>query len=134
MRRRASLPAQEPVVSQAEFSLPPAISWFIAALNRFDGDALIEPFTDDALVNDNHREFWGKAAIKKFADREFIGDKVTMAITDVRQHHSMFVVAAKVDGEYDKTNVPNPLILTFYFMLRAERITTLIIIHNKPAN
>ncbi len=120
-------------MSEGKFSLPGAIERFITAMNNFDGAALLEPFTDDALINDNRREFWGKAAIKTFADRELIGDKVTMSLTDVREHYSTFVVAAKVDGEYDKTNLPNPLILTFYFTLHGDKIATLIILHNRPA-
>ncbi|MEJ1979072.1 MAG: hypothetical protein WDN49_26030 [Acetobacteraceae bacterium] len=102
-------------------------------MNSFDGAALLESFTDDALVNDIQREFWGKAAIKKFADREIIGDKVTMAVTEVYNHYGMVIVAAKLDGEYDKTNLPNPLILTFYFTLHDDKIAALFIIHNKPA-
>jgi hypothetical protein len=120
-------------MSQTELALPPAISHFIEAMNRFDGAALLEPFLDDALVNDNKREFWGKAAIQKFADRELIGDKVTMAVTEVYDHYGQIIVSAKVDGEYDKTNLPDPLILTFYFTLHGDKIATLFILYNKPA-
>jgi hypothetical protein len=114
-------------------ALPPAIDRFIAATNAFDLDAWMECFVEDAFVNDNHREFWGKAAIRKFAAREIVGDKVTMAVTEVRAHYGMVAVAAKVDGNYDKTNLPNPLHLSFYFTLAGDKIATLIIIFNKPA-
>ena len=33
------------------------------AVNAFDVDAIMATFADDALVNDNHREFWGARAI-----------------------------------------------------------------------
>ena len=32
---------------------------------------------------------------------------------------------------HNKTGLPDPLILSFYFSLRGDRITQLIIIHNK---
>jgi len=121
-------------MAQDQPVLPPAIDRFIAAVNAFDGDALLEPFVDDALVNDNKREFWGKEAIKKFTDRDFIGDRVTMAVTDVRTHYGLVIVAAKVDGTYDKTNLPDPLILTFYFTLQGDKIATLLILLNKPVS
>jgi hypothetical protein len=114
-------------------SLPPAVERFIAATNAFDLDAMMATFAEDAFVNDNRREFWGKAAIRKFAERELIGDRVTMAVTNIRAHRGMIAVAAKTDGDYDKTNVPDPLILSFYFMLDGDQIATLIIIFNKPA-
>jgi hypothetical protein len=38
-------------------TLPAPVQGYIAASNAFDGDALIEWFADDALVNDTRREF-----------------------------------------------------------------------------
>jgi hypothetical protein len=114
-------------------TLPPVVERYIAAANAFDLDAMMATFVEDAFVNDNHREFWGKEAIRKFAAKELVGDKVTMAVTNVRHHHGMVVVAAKFDGTYDKTNLPDPLILTSYFLLDGDKIATLFIIFNKPA-
>ena len=45
--------------------------------------------------------------------------------------HGDVTVHARTDGTYDKTGLPDPLILSLYFSLRDERITQLIIIHNK---
>jgi ketosteroid isomerase-like protein len=114
-------------------ALPPVIERFIAATNAFDLDAWMDSFVEDAFVNDNHREFRGKAAIRAFAAREIVGDKVTMDVTEIRAHHGMVAVAAKVDGNYDKSKLPDPLILSFYFTLAGDKIATLIIIFNKPA-
>jgi ketosteroid isomerase-like protein len=33
-------------------------------VNAFDTAAIVATFADDALVNDNHREFWGTDAIR----------------------------------------------------------------------
>ncbi|HXE16302.1 MAG TPA: nuclear transport factor 2 family protein [Stellaceae bacterium] len=114
-------------------ALPPAIQRFVAAANAFDLDAMMATFTEDAFVNDNRREFLGKDAIRKFAARELVGDKVTMDVTEIRDHRGMIAVAARMDGAYDKTNLPNPLILSFYFTLAGDRIATLVIVFNKPA-
>src|SRR6476660_3975018 len=45
--------------------------------------------------------------------------------------HGDITVHACTDGTYDKTGLPDPLILSLYFSLRDERITQLIIIHNR---
>jgi hypothetical protein len=37
-----------------------------------------------------------------------------------------------VDGDYDKTGLPDPLVLTFYFSLDGGKISRLIISGNKP--
>jgi hypothetical protein len=113
-------------------TLPAPVQGYIDAGNAFDGDALIEWFADDAFVNDARREFWGKAAIRAWLDREVIGDKVTMAPTAASEHDGNVTVAAAMDGEYDKAGLPDPLILTHYFTVRDDRIVRLIIIRNEP--
>jgi hypothetical protein len=111
-------------------TLPTAIIEYIEGSNTFDGERMTAAFADDALVNDARREFWGKDAIGAWIDRELIGDKVTMDVTRVTEHYGEFVVAARMDGEYDKTNLPDELILSHYFTVRDNRIVTLIVIRN----
>ena len=53
-----------------QVKLPAVIETFIKATNDHDGDTYISTFTEDALVNDFARNFWGKAAIKKWSDEE----------------------------------------------------------------
>jgi hypothetical protein len=43
-----------------------------------------------------------------------------------------WIISAAVDGEYDKTGLPDPLILTYYFTLAGDQIASLIIVGNKP--
>jgi hypothetical protein len=93
---------------------------------------MIAAFADDALVNDARREFWGAQAIKRWLDKEVIGDKVTMDVTDVIEHYDEIIVAARMDGEFDKSNLPDEVILTHYFTVRSDKIATLIIIRNEP--
>jgi hypothetical protein len=115
-------------------TLAPVLAEFVAAVNVFDEDAIVAAFADDALVNDVHREFWGTEAIRRWVAREIVGDRVTIAVTEVLDHHGDTIVRGRYDGEYDKTNVPDPLILTHYFTVRHGKIVTLIVIANTPAS
>jgi ketosteroid isomerase-like protein len=112
--------------------LPPAVASYVKASNAADADAFLGVFTDDALVNDIQREFWGRAAIGKWVEREIFGPKVTMEIVRAVDHYGDAIVTAKLDGTYDKTGLPDPLVLTFYFTLRGDKIARLIILLNKP--
>jgi ketosteroid isomerase-like protein len=113
-------------------TLPPAVQGYVAASNAFDGDALIAWFAEDAFVNDARREFWGADAIRRWLDREVIGDRVTMDVTSVIGHRGDVAVNAVMDGEYEKAGLPDPLVLTHYFTIRDDRIVRLIIIRNEP--
>jgi hypothetical protein len=109
-----------------------AVADHVAAVNAFDEDAIVATFADDALVNDAHREFWGSAAIRRWVAREMVGDKVTIEVTEVIDHHGDTIVRGRYDGEYDKTSLPDELILTNYFTLRNGKIVRLIVIRNTP--
>ena len=114
-------------------TLAPVLAEFIAAVNAFDEDAIVATFADDALVNDTHREFWGREAIRRWVARELVGDRVTIEVTEVLDHHGDTIVRGRYDGDYDKTNLPDELILTSYFTVRDGKIVTLIVIPNTPA-
>jgi hypothetical protein len=112
--------------------LPEAVVGYIEASNAFNLDELIEWFAEDSFVNDAKREFWGKESIRNWLAREIVGDKVTMDVCEVVEHGGEFIVRAIMDGEFDKTNLPDELILTHYFKLTGDLISELVIICNDP--
>ena len=105
----------------------------IAAVNALDLDRIVATFTPDAYVNDNSREIWGIDAIRAFMAKEFVGDHVTMEVREVLDHYGDIIVRARVDGTYDKTNLPDELVLTFYFGICDDKVTSLTIIANQPS-
>jgi predicted transcriptional regulator len=109
------------------------VAEYVAAVNAFDEDAVVGTFAEDALVNDVRREFWGKDAIRRWVREEIVGDRVTVEPIDVIDHHGLTILRGRYDGEYDKTNLPDELILSSYFTVQDGRIATLIIIHNATA-
>ena len=113
-------------------SLPPVVAGHIAAVNAHDEDAIVATFADSALVNDAHREFWGSEAIRRWVAREMTGDHVTIDVTEVIDHHGDTIVRGRYDGTFDKTNLPEELILTNYFTVRDGKIVSLIVIRNTP--
>ncbi len=121
-------------MSISRVELGGGVAEYVAAVNAFDEDAVVAMFADDAMVNDVRREFWGKDAIRGWVREEIVGDRVTVEPIDVVEHHGQTIVRGRYDGEYDKTNLPDELILTSYFTVEDGRIVTLIIIHNaQPA-
>ena len=118
----------------ATAALDTVIAEHIAAVNAFDEDAIVATFADDALVNDAHREFWGVEAIRRWVAREIVGDRVSIEVSEVINHHGQAVVRGRYNGDFDRTNLPDEIILTNYFTVRDGKIVTLIVIRNTPAS
>jgi hypothetical protein len=119
------------ISTSAPTALPPLIAAFVEATNSFDLERLMLSFADDALVNDQLRDYWGKAAIKDWAERDIIGERLTIAVTKVVRHYDNFIVTADIDGDFDKRGLPEPLVVAFYFTPHHDLIIQLIILRNR---
>jgi hypothetical protein len=105
----------------------------IAAVNAFDIDAVVTTFARDAYVNDARREINGIDAIRAWVAKEMVGDHVTMEVREVVDHYGDTIVRARYDGTYDKTNLPDELVMTNYFSVRDDKIVSLAVIFNQPS-
>src|SRR3984893_14600412 len=81
-------------------ALPRPVAAYVAATNAFDLDRLLATFSDDALVNDQLRDYWGKTTIREWAERDIIGERLTMTGVVVIEHYGNFIVTANVDGDF----------------------------------
>jgi nuclear transport factor 2 (NTF2) superfamily protein len=113
--------------------LPPIVAEHIDAVNAHDADRIVNTFAPDAYVNDNRREIWGADAIRAFMAREFVGDHVAMEVREVIDQYGEIIVRARYEGTYDKTNLPEELVMTSYFTIRDGKITSLKVIFNQSS-
>ena len=113
--------------------LSAVIAEHFRAVNAFDTDAIVATFAQDAYVNDNRREIVGLAAIRRWIEKEMVGDKVTIEVREVIDHYGDTIVRGAYDGEFDKTRLPKELILSNYFSVRDGKIVSLAVIFNQPS-
>ena len=109
------------------------VATYIAAVNASDTDAVVATFAPDAYVNDARREINGIDAIRRWVSKEIVGDHVTMEVREVVHHHGETIVRSRYDGTYDKTNLPDELVLSDYFRVKDGRIVSLTVIRNQPS-
>lgn len=111
--------------------LPSAVAAYIRAVNDGDLDALVETFVDDALVNDQLLDHWGKTAIAAWAERDIVALRLRFAVVNVIQHHGHWIVTAHLDGLFDKRGLPDPLVVCLYVSAQDDKIVQLIILRNQ---
>ncbi|MEZ5212283.1 MULTISPECIES: nuclear transport factor 2 family protein [unclassified Gordonia (in: high G+C Gram-positive bacteria)] len=62
--------------------IPEPVAAFLARVNAHDEDGFLDAFTDDGVVDDWGRIFTGRAAIKQWSDKEFIGSNGTLTVEE----------------------------------------------------
>jgi hypothetical protein len=114
-------------------ALEGVIAEHIRAINSFDVDAIMATFAPDAYVNDDRREIRGAAAIRDWVKKGIVGDHVTIEPVEVLDHYGDTIVRGRYEGDYDKTNLPDVLIMSNYFSVRDGKIVSLAVIFNQPS-
>jgi hypothetical protein len=79
--------------------LPPPVAAALAAANANDTEAFLDCFTADGVVDDWGREFRGREEIRGWSDREFIGVRVSLDVTEVIERDGDIEIAAQVGGD-----------------------------------
>jgi hypothetical protein len=105
---------------------------FVDAINEFDADRLIDLFAEEAYVNDQLRDFWGRDAIASWIRREIVGERLCMDVIEARLHFDDLILLAEVDGDFVKTGLPLPLRLNFIFSFSDGKIARLLVLVTRP--
>jgi hypothetical protein len=78
----------------AGVKVPEPLKGFVEAVNRGDLEAVLAYFGEDGTVVDWGRRFTGPKAIKRWSDKEFIGARGHLAITEVKSASPMEIRVA----------------------------------------
>jgi hypothetical protein len=116
---------------EEKLDLPAPVLGFVQAMNMYDLDRMALRFAPDEIANDQMRHYAGPEAIRAWLAEEIAGDRVTMFVTEALRHPGGVAVLAKVTADYDKTGLPDPLEIRFYFALAGDAIAQLVVIPAK---
>jgi len=108
------------------------VAAYVEATNSFDLERLLATFAEDALVNDQLRDYWGKPAIREWAKHDIIGERSD----DERNQGDQPLWELHRDGQcpmatMTSAGLPDPLVLAFYFTAQSDLIVQLIILRNR---
>ena len=95
---------------------------YIQSTNAHDAAAFGALFADHAIVDDSGREFRGLDAIKAWSDREIFAARVTLDVIDASERDGETVITTKVDGNFDRTGLPDPVIINHHLKVDGDKI------------
>jgi len=106
-------------------NLPEPIAHYVRAVNSGATEAFQASFADDAVVVDVNRELRGLDAITAWAGTDIFGVHVHFDVLSVTERRGRIIVSVEIDGSFDRTGLPDPLVMNHEFTVADGKITTL---------
>ena len=105
--------------------IPEPIRFAVKAANDHDTNSFLSNFVETAMLIDEGQEYHGIEAIRKWSDEKLIGANVTFVINDIKSSGDKTVVTVEVDGDFDKTGLPDPFVMVLHFVTVGSKIKRL---------
>jgi hypothetical protein len=111
--------------STTKLNLPEPVANYVRAVNDGGTDELRASFAADAVVVDVNRELRGLDAITAWAGADIFAAQVHFDVLDVIERQGRTIVRVKIDGTFDRTGLPDPLVMNHEFTVAEGKITEL---------
>ena len=111
---------------RTEIELPKPIEDYVHAINACDERTFAASFNREAVVKDIGREICGIAAITEWAKREIFAVNVSLDLMNAVERDGQAIITVKVDGTFDRTGLPDPLLMEHCITLVDDKIASLI--------
>ena len=108
-----------------DLSLPGPIITYLRAVNAGAKEEFATSFADDAVVVDVNRELRGLDAITDWAGTDIFGAHLHFDVLDVTERPGRTIVRVKIDGTFNRTGLPDPLVMNHEFKVAEGKITAL---------
>src|SRR5687767_4341361 len=103
--------------------LHPTVAAYFAATNRHVPAAFLACFAEDAVVDDAGRVWRGIDSIRGWSEREIFAPNVELEVLAASVHEDETVVTTRVEGDFDRTGLPDPVVIEHRIALAGEKIS-----------
>ena len=101
------------------------IASYVNAVNSGSREDFSAIFAADAVVVDVDRELRGIDAITAWAGADIFGAEVHFDVLEVSERQGRTIVTVRIDGTFDRTGLPNPLVMKHEFGVAEGKIVDL---------
>jgi len=105
--------------------LHPTIAGYLTATNRHDPAAFLGCFAEGAVVDDAGRVWCGIDAIRGWSEREIFTPNVQLEVIAVVVLRDETVLTTRVEGDFDRTGLPDPVVIEHRIALAGDKISSL---------
>lgn len=105
--------------------LPEPVADYVRAVNAGATDIFLASFADGAVVVDVNRELRGLEDIAAWAAADIFAAHVQFDVLDVTERQGQIVITVEIDGTFDRTGLPDPLVMRHAFTIAGGKISGL---------
>src|SRR5829696_3602869 len=105
-----------------ELGLPGPIAAYLRAVNSGAREEFPASFADHAVVVDVNRELRGLDAIKAWSATDIFAVDVHFDVLDVTEAQGRTILTLKIEGTFDRTGLPDPLVMKQEFTVADGKI------------
>lgn len=98
---------------------------YVRSINERDSESLMGLFDEQAIVDDAGRMFHGREAIRSWSAREIFDAEVKLEVLKTSESAGGVAVTTKVDGNFDRTGLPDPVVIRQEFAVQDGKVTKL---------
>lgn len=106
-------------------TLQAPIERYLRAVNAGDATGFQNSFAKDAFVVDVNREIRGLEAIGQWARTDIFAVDVRLDVLKVTEREGRTVVTVRIEGTFDRTGLPDPLVMNQDFSVADGKISEL---------
>ena len=106
-------------------SLPVVADQYVRLINQSQSTDFMQLFSDRAIVEDAGKTIVGRDQIQKWCQSEIFDANVSLDVIDVAEQNGGVVVKTLVDGNFDRTGLPDPLIIEQTILIEGDKIVRL---------
>jgi NAD(P)-dependent dehydrogenase (short-subunit alcohol dehydrogenase family) len=106
-------------------SLHPTVAAYFRATNDHDPATFLACFAESAVVYDAGRVWQGIDAVRTWSDREIFAANVQLELIAASTQGDEAVVTTRVDGSFDRTGLPDPVVIEHRITLADGKISRL---------
>ena len=110
---------------KSQIKLPKPVETYLYAINARDEKAFASSFNQDATVKDIGREIRGIAGITEWGRHEIFAVNVSLELINSAEGKGQTTITVKVDGTFDRTGLPDPLVMEHCFTIVGDKIAEL---------
>lgn len=110
---------------EKQLNPPQPIEAFVSAINRHSTEDFLTTLGESVAITDEGQTYRGIEEARTWCDEKYVAAMIILEMIDVSKPGNETIVDFEIDGNFDKSGLPDPLVMDFHFAIENGKIVGL---------